>query len=295
MAIRIVVAGEIFIDQVLSGFSAWPQPGEEAFATSLVRELGGGAAHTAAGLARLGWDVALAGPFGGAEGVWIQDRLAHLGLGADYLQEAVGECTGTTVAISSPHERTFFTYAGANKLLAATLLKLPTGGHLHLACPCEAATLRNLAAQFATVSLDAGWHPNWLRDPELLEALALVSWFLPNEREAACLTGESSPEAMLHRMHERGIRAAIKLGPLGSALRTAEGAMLMVPSITVQPIDTTGAGDNFNAGFLDAWLSGKSLEDCLHSGNILGALSTREMGGMNGFPTKEELQAWLSR
>ncbi len=295
MAIRIVVAGEIFIDQVLSGFSGWPQQGEETFATSLVRELGGGAPHTAAGLARLGSQVSLAGPFGAVDGGWIRERLAQLGLQAHYLQEVAGEFTGTTIAISSPNDRTFFTYPGANKWLAATLATLPPGRHLHLACRCEAACLRQLATQFTTVSIDAGWHPNWLRSPEVLNALQVVAWFLPNEREAACLTGESSPEAMLHRMHEQGIQAAIKLGSEGSALRLPDGAMLMVPSIPVQPIDTTGAGDNFNAGFLDAWLSGRGLEDCLRSGNILGALSTRAMGGMNGFPNKEELQTWLSK
>lgn len=60
-------------------------------------------------------------------------------------------------------------------------------------------------------------------------------------------------------------------------------------------MDTTGAGDCFNAGFLDAWLGGESLDACLRAGNICGALSTRKMGGMDGFPTREEVNEWRSK
>ena len=85
MALRIVVAGEIYIDQVLAGFATWPQPGEEAFAASLTREAGGGAPQTAAGLARLGWDVTLMGPVGNDP--WLRARLEQLGLRTEALQE----------------------------------------------------------------------------------------------------------------------------------------------------------------------------------------------------------------
>ena len=292
MAIRIVVAGEIFIDQVLSGFPGWPQPGEESFATSMVREVGGGAPHTAMGLARLGWDVVLAGPVGAVDGAWVSRRLEELGLQTAYLKQAEDESTGTTIAITSPEDRTFFTYPGANKSLSGMLSCLPAGDHLHLACACDSATLQHLTTQFRTVSVDAGWNLDWLRNAGIRVALQQVTWFLPNEREAAFMTGESEPASMLARFFEMNINAVIKLGSQGSALRQSDGSMLLVPSIPVQVVDTTGAGDNFDAGFLDGWLRAKTPADCLKTGNILGALSTRTMGGMNGFPDKEEFQSW---
>jgi ribokinase len=295
MAIRIVVAGEIFLDQILSGFSEWPQKGQEAFATSMVREVGGGAAHTAMGLARLGWVVALTGPIGQIDGAWVRDRLRSLGLQPTHLKEVEGESTGTTIAISSPEDRTFFTYPGANKSLRVMLAQLPSGDHLHLACPCDSAILERLTQQFTSVSIDAGWHADWLRSVGVQNALQKVTWFLPNEREAAFMTGESEPASMLNRFFEMHINAAIKLGPNGSAIREENGNMLLVPSIPVQVIDTTGAGDNFDAGFLDAWLRGKTPQTCLRAGNILGALSTRTLGGMNGFPTTEEFESWVSK
>ena len=292
MAIRILVAGEIYIDQVFAGFPQWPERGEEAFASSLTREVGGGAAHTAAGLARLGWNPTLAGPIG--HDPWLRSRIQELGLRDDGLHEHPTEPTGTTVAVSMPHERTFFTYRGANSDVDAVLRSLPEPDHLHIAAPCDAVLLGHLCSRATTVSIDSGWHPEWLRDKSIQQALRAVSWMFPNEIEATALTGESEPQAMVRKFDELGIRAAVKLGASGSAV-WSEGQVLQVPSIPVTPTDTTGAGDCFNAGFLDAWLRRESIEACLESGNICGALSTRKMGGMNGFPTREELNEWRSK
>ena len=139
MALRIVVAGEIYLDQVLAGFAAWPQPGEEAFAASLTREAGGGAPHAAAGLARLGWDVTLVGPVGNDP--WLRARLEQLGLRTQALHEHASEPTGTTVAVSMPGERTFFTYRGANADVEAALRSVPEADHLHIAAACDSELL----------------------------------------------------------------------------------------------------------------------------------------------------------
>ena len=295
MALRIVVAGEIYLDQVLAGFSAWPKPGEEAFAKSLTSEAGGGASITAAGMARLGWDVTLVGPVGNdAAGSDLRTRIERLGLRTNTLYEHATEPTGTTIAISMPEDRTFFTYRGANADLEAALRGVPEADHLHIAAPCDAGLLGWLCKRAKTVSVDVGLHAQWLHDESIHTALRAVSWFFPNEKEAAVLTGEAEARAMLQRFEALGIRAAVKLGACGSATMI-DGRYAQVASIQVKPIDTTGAGDCFNAGFLDAWLREEPLALCLQSGNICGALSTRKMGGMNGFPTREELNEWRSK
>ena len=166
--------------------------------------------------------------------------------------------------------------------------------HLHIAAACASELLGWLCKRAKTVSVDAGWHPEWLRDESVQQSLRGVSWFLPNEIEAAAMTGESEPRAMLKRFDELGIRAAVKLGAAGSAT-LVDGRYVQVPSIAVETIDTTGAGDCFNAGFLDAWLRDEPLDACLRAGNICGALSTRMTGGMNGLPTQEELNEWRSK
>ncbi len=313
MALRIVVAGEIYVDQVMSGFAAWPQPGEEAFASALTLEVGGGAPHTAHGLTRLGWEVVLAGPIG--RDSWVRARLDELEV-RYLLMEHSSEPTGTTVAVSMPEDRTFFSYRGANVALASVLRALPEADHLHVAAACDASLLQWLCGRARTVSIDAGWQPSWLQDRDVWKALAGVSWFLPNEKEAECLTGERDPERMMRRFAELGIRAAIKLGGAGS-VALEDGAFVAVGGLAERApplraglcgdgnplayssdslgIDSTGAGDCFDAGFLDSWLRGESVERSLRAGNICGALSTRRAGGMNGFPSREEMSEWLSK
>ncbi|MBX9604264.1 MAG: carbohydrate kinase family protein [Bryobacteraceae bacterium] len=286
----VTVAGEIYLDQILSGFDAWPSPGEEAFARSYFLEAGGGAAHTAAGLSRLGREVRLICPVGAGD--FIPHRLRQLGIAHLDLRCFAAEPTGTTLAVSTPQDRTFFTYRGANRFLHQILSGLDGGGHLHLPCTPSPLLIRELRGRYRSLSLDAGFVAEWLLDPAVHRALALLDWFLPNQREAALLTGTSQPEAMLRALAQKGIRAAIKLGSHGSAM-LVEGDMLLESSIPVQPVDTTGAGDCFDAGFLDAWLRGEPPSRCLKAGNVCGALSTRAAGGIAAFPTPEELSQWL--
>jgi len=81
-----------------------------------------------------------------------------------------------------------------------------------------------------------------------------------------------------------------KLGEQGAM--TLDGdAVVAVPACPVEAVDTTGAGDSFNAGFLRRWLDGAPLVECLRLGAACGALSTRALGGTAGQPTLAEAEA----
>ncbi len=69
--------------------------------------------------------------------------------------------------------------------------------------------------------------------------------------------------------------------------------MLHEPAIQVTPVDTTGAGDCFNAGFIKAWLDGKPLAECLRWGNVVGGLSTTAHGGTGRLVTAAQVEEWL--
>jgi sugar/nucleoside kinase (ribokinase family) len=69
--------------------------------------------------------------------------------------------------------------------------------------------------------------------------------------------------------------------------------MKHIPALQIEPIDTTGAGDSFNAGFLRAWLDKLPIEECLRWGNIVGGLSTTEMGGTTRKITLDEVKKHL--
>ena len=98
-------------------------------------------------------------------------------------------------------------------------------------------------------------------------------------------------EAM-HSFEARGVDALITLGTHGS-MCNAFGRYQFVPAQKVETVDTTGAGDSFNAGFVYGFLRGKSMEECLKCGNGCGALSVTALGGNTGFPTEEKLETFI--
>jgi sugar/nucleoside kinase (ribokinase family) len=302
--VDVVVAGELFTDLIMSGFDFWPEPGREAFAREFHREIGGGAPITACGLAKLGLRTRLLGVVG-ADGDWAIERLRSRVVDTSMVQIDPREATAVTVVASTPEDRAFLTYRGANEHLPARLIEaarkkqFSPARHVHLACAPNLDTAPDLFTAIhgngCTVSLDAGWHEEWLSDRRLLSALPLVDIVFPNEAEAQCITGEQDPERMLRRFSAAGAkRVALKLGARGAALLW-DGGILRVDGRRVNARDTTGAGDCFNAGFLYAWLKGEIPQICLRTANVCGALSTESFGGMDGFPSLARLEEELRR
>mgnify|MGYP002381487762 CR=1 FL=1 len=294
-----MVAGDLFTDIVMSGFSFWPEPGQEAVAESYCREMGGGAAITSAGLAKLGSRVGVVGVVGN-DGHWLIERLRRHNVDTSGIAYDLHEPTAFTVAVSGPADRAFFTYLGANRKFPEVLFEaaakrlLSHARHVHLACAPDVDSAPELLAALRTnecrVSLDVGWHEQWLRDRKALPLLRSVDIFFPNEAEAACITGQSDACDMLKAFRDEGLNAvALKLGSRGAALLW-DGEILSVEPFVVEPVDTTGAGDSFDAGFLHCWLRGGRPEECLRAGAICGALSTQALGGIEAFPTKQQLE-----
>jgi sugar/nucleoside kinase (ribokinase family) len=107
------------------------------------------------------------------------------------------------------------------------------------------------------------------------------------------MTGETDPRLILQDFGKMGLRTvALKLGRAGAAL-LCDGTITFSEPIMIQSLDTTGAGDCFDAGFLYAWLREDNPQNCLKAGTICGALSTRCLGGIDGFPTVAEMDAQL--
>ena len=299
----VVVVGDFFMDIVMSGFYVMPRLGEEAFAQTLRQEIGGGAAITSSGLARLGLKVAVLGVIGKEDGMWIVKKLIGAGVSASALEHHPTEPSGVTVSVSTAEDRAFFTYYGANEHLPL-LLKEPearalmaNSRHVHFACApdpvLDAGLFPELHEAGCKISIDVGWHEFWLTDPRNYGILSEADLFFPNEREAALMTGRKNPEDMLEELQRRGVRnIALKLGGKGAVLAW-RGELIWCPPYPVDSVDTTGAGDCFDAGFIYAWLNGESPEYCLRTACVCGALSTRGLGGIATFPVKEELEEAL--
>jgi sugar/nucleoside kinase (ribokinase family) len=299
----VLVVGDLFVELVMSGFESWPQPGEESFARKFHKELGGGAAITACGLSKLGVQTSILGVVGREDGQWMLDHLRARGVDASRIRVTPAEPTAFSVSVSTVSDRTFLTYNGANRELPILLSDLIgvaadcQARHIHLAHAMDPA---NVQAPFQAIkdkgwslSVDVGWHPEWYADARAIAALKLVDVFFPNEREAEAMTRETEPRRMLDAFQRMGLhRVALKLGKNGAALLWDGKIFLQEPG-KIDAVDTTGAGDCFDAGFLYAWLRGMELDVCLKSGTSCGELSTRALGGIAGFPSKEELDAIL--
>jgi sugar/nucleoside kinase (ribokinase family) len=299
MTYDVAVIGEIYIDHIFTGFANWPRPGEEVFTRHYTREIGGGAVNTACALARLGRTVRLIGVIGIADAEWFEGRLGAFNVSSEALAKVEGN-TGVTVSVSTQGDRSFFSYAGENDRLMpllrsdAMLASLRQARHVHFAMPLarEVATVLLPALRLAgcTTSLDVGFQAEWLHSPGNLETCRAVDYLFPNEKEASLLSGGRDAIGYLSFARQNGFpRPVVKLGSRGAAM-LAHGLPYEVSPPMVETVDTTGAGDAFDAGFIDALLDAASPEDCLQRACICGALSTRAAGALCALPHRKEVE-----
>jgi predicted TIM-barrel fold metal-dependent hydrolase len=154
------------------------------------------------------------------------------------------------------------------------------------------ALLRQLKKAGLTLSLDTNDDPEDRWAGVLDELLDLVDILLPNEREACRIAKRATLEEALAVLGPRVPCLAIKRGAHGCVVQTA-GQRFEVPAVPVAAVDTIGAGDSFNAGFLFARLQGLAPEICGKAGTIAGALSTLRPGGTEAFRDKKLVAAFL--
>jgi ribokinase len=301
----VLVAGELFVDLILSGLSAFPEPGREVFAEKFARDIGGGTSITACGLAALEVDCGVFGVVGRENGDYVIGRLAERGVATSQIQFHPTETTAFTVVATMPEDRAFLSYEGANRALDDAFADALKSGkrlsrrHVHLAFAPSFTRgfdiIDAIHAANCTVSLDVGWREDWLSDTRAFEMIRQVDLFFPNLAEASRLTGEQEPARILRTFRSKGARrVALKLGASGSAF-CENGPVTFAAGFPAQPIDPTGAGDSFDAGFVEAWLAGREPGVCLARANICGALSTEAFGGIAGFPTLARLEQEAER
>jgi sugar/nucleoside kinase (ribokinase family) len=156
------------------------------------------------------------------------------------------------------------------------------------------ALFRELKRADLTISLDTNDDPTDTWDDLLEPLLEFVDVLLPNEVEACRIAHKETLHEALDVLSERVKCVVVKRGALGATVRQGreQGS---VEGILANPIDTIGAGDSFNAGFLYALLNGLEAEQCARAGNICGALSTLRAGGTEAFRDRELVRDFLGQ
>ncbi len=307
MDFDLVVLGDVNPDVVVQGDDVTPAFGQaERIVDRIHLTVGGSGAILACGAARLGMRVALVGVVGDDMfGRFMREQLGAKGVDITGLTTDPDRPTGATVVLSKPGDRAMLTAPGTISLLGPEALSqgpVKNARHIHVSSYfLQLALAPHLPDLFAqahdrgvTTSLDPNWDPSGDWYAGLHPLLGLVDVFLPNAMEAARLTGTSDLDRALEILGRLTSTVVIKTGADG-AIGTAGGITLKSEAIEASVVDTTGAGDSFDAGFLAGYLGGESLERSLALGNACGALSTRSAGGTEAQPTMEEALAAIER
>ena len=299
----ILVAGEINPDLILTG-DVTPEFGQvEKLVDSATLTVGSSSVIFACGAARLGLKVAFVGVCGAdIFGRFILDEMSRRGIDISAVRVDPDRETGLTVILNKGHDRAMLTHTGAIADLRAEAVTddlLCQSRHLHIASyflqtalqPGLSDLFRRARLLGLTASLDTNWDPSgrWIGVHELL---SLTDIFLPNENEAIAISQARTDGQALRRLARQAGTVAMKRGAQGAlACRGEETASACALSGDV--VDTVGAGDTFDAGFIYGFLNGWSLEKALWLAVVCGSLSTRRAGGTAAQPTLEEAMQYV--
>ena len=290
-AAALLCAGESFDDLIFLDLERLPRAGEEIRTGRHVATIGGGAVITAVTAARLGLRTRVVSALSGS----AVTRLRAEGVSFTNLRMP-GEAPALTAALSTARDRSFVTFTGVNDRLDSRLYAMRArlrAPHVHFAfapldCHRWAGVVRRLRAQGAVTSWDFGWNDRLARAPGFRELLGALDYVFANKSEALMYARARSLASAAARWRRWTRQTVIKLGAAGSRW-ISQDRDLLVPVRRRTPVDTTGAGDAFNAGFLVGLARGLPPRACLRLANDAGAASTQHAGGLR---PAAEARAW---
>ena len=278
--------GEAFEDLVFLDLPRLPRLGEEIKTDRFLQTPGGGALITAVSASRLGTRCRVVSAVGDgavallrAEGIQVRNLRRE------------GEPHAISAALSTRRDRSFVTFNGVNERLEprlAAVVGKERARHMHFAFyprDCRRWERAVVAARRRGISTswDFGWNELLLKDKGFAGLTAALDYVFLNEVEAPLYSRRRSFDRAVDYWRSHARNAVIKLGPRGSSW-VSPSIDVSAPAPRARVVDTTGAGDAFDGGFLDALLRGAGPVACLRAGNRMGALSTRAPGGIGGLP-----------
>jgi sugar/nucleoside kinase (ribokinase family) len=301
----VTIAGELNLDLILYGLPEQLLPERELLADRMMLTLGSSSAIVAHNLSALGSRVGFQSRIGDDPlGRIAMERLRESGVDVAKVRVIPGETTtGLTAILHHEHWRNILTYMGTISELAwddLDLDYLSDSRHFHFSSyflqkalrPRAEELFRHLKSRGLTISLDTNDDPDDRWEGDLQNILQHVDVFLPNEREASKAAGTDNLEEAIRKLSQLVPLLVVKLGRKG-ALAQKGAERITATSKEVTPVDSVGAGDSFDAGFLHEYLRGADLQTCLAGGNRAGALSTTRPGGTEAFRDRDHRDRFL--
>lgn len=294
----VVLVGAAIMDTVVvpvdaSVFTCGSTPVERIVLTS-----GGDAMNEAIVLSRLGRRVRLISRIGkDSAGAYLKDICAKADMDTQYLYEIDQLDTGINIVlVGHDGERRFLTNPhGSLRALEPQDIVPEALEHAKIFCfasifvfprisPQQLVQIFHMAREHGTlVCADMTSPKNNETIADLAPALRHLDYFFANQEEAQQITGLSDPDAIAQVLLQTGVRhVIIKRGADGCLIADQTGIQHIPACPDTHCIDTTGAGDNFAAGFLSALLDGRSFADCAQYANACAAISVEAVGASTG-------------
>lgn len=302
----ILVVGSINLDLVCSG-KRIPAPGETLKGETFRTFHGGKGANQAVAVGRLGYPVNMIGKVGDDDfGPGLRRGLSAANVGVRNVSVAKGVSSGVAlITVDSTGQNSITVVPGANdRLLPRDLQKcLPqirAAGMILTQLEIPMETVDYLCSTARRFDIPVILDPAPAR-PIPRKVLRNVTYLTPNETEACALCGLASGDltpANVASIAEQLLKGGptsviVKMGSHGACIAGVDGFRRMIPAFKVRAIDSTAAGDAFNAGLAVGLVRGLSLEDAARYGAAVGAISATRAGAQTSMPSEKEVSRLL--
>jgi ribokinase len=300
---RVAVVGSLNMDLVARA-ARLPLPGETLAGQSFTQVPGGKGGNQAVAAARLGAQVAMLGRVGAdANGVALRAGLEAERIDCSALENSPSAPTGVAlIIVDDGSQNAIVIIAGSNgEVTPATIARHEAVLAAADVVVCQLETppdaVRAALAAARRLGKTVVLNPAPATGPLPADWLPLIDYLIPNETEAAMLTGlpVGSPEqaataaAALRRAGARNV--LVTLGAQGVLAVLDDGAPQHFAAPRVAAVDTTAAGDTFIGGFAAQLAQGAALDDAIRFGQRAAALSVTRAGAQPSIPTRAELDA----
>lgn len=296
--------GNLVADALVKPVDAMPEEGKLQLVDQLELNTGGCATNSAIALAKLGMTPAIIGKIGNdGFGNYMLSELRRWGVNTSGLKMEYGLATSASVVmINSRGERSFWHCLGANaqfgeedidfSIIKNSRILFVAGALLMPKLDGEptARLLEQAQRSGVYTALDTAWDSTgrWMR--AIAPCLPYLDLFAPSLEEAEMLTGKQDVKEMADQFISMGVKlVVIKMGSRGCFIKHSNGQKYSIPTYTrIKPVDTTGAGDSFVAGFLTGMLKGFDLYKCGKLANAVGTHCVMKVGASNGIKSLDE-------
>jgi sugar/nucleoside kinase (ribokinase family) len=295
----VIVVGDYCLDLIFTGLPKMPELGVEVVGSGFDM-LPGATWNTVVSMHRLGIKTGWAGDFGSDDFSQLVLKFARdEGLDESLFEHHKQAMRRITVALSYPEERAFVAFYDPEAKVPAALKALTRSSARAVYVPgvyygpaFDAGAVIMRAKRMKLIVDGNSTEDTTLKNPGVRKTIKTTDMYLPNAAEARRMTGEDDLRVAIAKLAELCPLVVVKDGPRG-AYAMENGQLVHVPGLKVDVVDTTGAGDCFNSGFIRAWLDGQPLVECLKWGNIVGGLSSTARGGTGRVVNADLVRSFL--